>query len=163
TQRPNVASTIPRFLATSATGCPEEITYCTASALYSSVNLRLVLPNVVSLKISVHCGHCLQDRERSRPLPAKHPIADHHATPRPAPSGIPTTTPSPQGYCVVGLLLVTASMRSFGRRLARLVARAMLGSPLLRWYPIEVLRSVAKTAGPLPVRAWWASSRSVTS
>src|SRR6266498_2615498 len=31
-----------------------------------------------------------------------------------------------QGYCVVGLLLVTASMRSCGRWLARLVARAML-------------------------------------
>src|SRR6266536_4019622 len=30
-----------------------------------------------------------------------------------------------QGYCVVGLLLVTASMRSCGRWLARLVARAM--------------------------------------
>src|SRR6266568_8183781 len=38
-----------------------------------------------------------------------------------------------QGYCVVGLLLVTASMRSCGRWLARLVARAMLVSPLLRW------------------------------
>ena len=59
-----------------------------------------------------------------------------------------------QGYCVVGLLVVTASMRSFGRRLARLVARAMLVSPLLRWYPMAVLRSVANTAGPLPVRAW---------
>src|SRR6266508_2750181 len=41
--------------------------------------------------------------------------------------------PFPQGYCVVGLLLVTASMRSCGRWLARLVARAMLVSPLLRW------------------------------
>jgi hypothetical protein len=57
-----------------------------------------------------------------------------------------------QGYCVVGLLLVTASMRSLGRWSARLVARAMLGSPLLRWNPIAVLRSVANTAGPLPVR-----------
>src|SRR5689334_12006434 len=47
TQRPNVASTIPRLRATSATGCPEEITYCTASALYSSVNLRLVLPTLI--------------------------------------------------------------------------------------------------------------------
>src|SRR6266540_2022922 len=36
-------------------------------------------------------------------------------------------------YCVVGLLLVTASMRACGRWLARLVARAMLVSPLLRW------------------------------
>src|SRR6266511_6295800 len=59
----------------------------------------------------------------------------------------------PQGYCVVGLLLVTASTRSCGRWLARLVARAMLVSPLLRWKPIEVFRSAAKTAGPLPVRA----------
>src|SRR6266511_2121496 len=58
-----------------------------------------------------------------------------------------------QGYCVVGLLLVTASTRSCGRWLARLVARAMLVSPLLRWKPIEVFRSAAKTAGPLPVRA----------
>jgi hypothetical protein len=58
-----------------------------------------------------------------------------------------------QGYCVVGLVLVTASMRSCGRRLARRVARAMLASPLPRWYPIAVLRSVANTAGPLPVRA----------
>src|SRR6266511_4701634 len=54
-----------------------------------------------------------------------------------------------QGYCVVGLLLVTASMRSCGRWLARLVARAMLVSPLLRWQPIDVFRSVANTAGPL--------------
>jgi hypothetical protein len=68
-----------------------------------------------------------------------------------------------QGYCVVGLLLVTASMRSWGRRLARLVARAMLVSPLLRWYPMAVLRRAAATAGPLPVRAWWASSPRVTS
>src|SRR6266568_2407897 len=68
-----------------------------------------------------------------------------------------------QGYCVVGLFLVTVLMRSCGRWSARLVARAMLDSPLLRWYPIEVLRSVANTAGPLPVRAWWASSRRVTS
>jgi hypothetical protein len=37
-----------------------------------------------------------------------------------------------QGYCVL-VVLVTASMRSWGRRLARLVARAMLGSPLPRW------------------------------
>jgi hypothetical protein len=58
-----------------------------------------------------------------------------------------------QGYCVVGLVLVTASMRSCGRRLARRVARAMLDSPLPRWYPLAVLRSVANTAGPLPVRA----------
>jgi hypothetical protein len=36
-------------------------------------------------------------------------------------------------YCVVGLVLVTALMRSWGRRLARLVARAMLVSPLIRW------------------------------
>jgi hypothetical protein len=28
-----------------------------------------------------------------------------------------------------------------------------VGSPLARWYPIEVFRSVANTAGPLPVRA----------
>ena|SRR5438045_4040377 len=68
-----------------------------------------------------------------------------------------------QGYCVVGLLLVTASMRSLGRRLARLVALAMLVSPLLRWYPMAVFRRTAATAGPLPVRAWWASSRRVTS
>src|SRR5436190_23616340 len=67
------------------------------------------------------------------------------------------------GYCVVGLLLVTASMRSLGRRLARLVALAMLVSPLLRWYPMAVFRRTAATAGPLPVRAWWASSRRVTS
>ena len=38
----------------------------------------------------------------------------------------------PQGYCVL-VGLVTALMRSLGRRLARLVARAMLVSPLLRW------------------------------
>lgn len=38
-----------------------------------------------------------------------------------------------QGYCVVGLLLVTASMRSVERLLARRVARAMLVSPLPRW------------------------------
>jgi len=44
TQFPNVASTIPKFRATSAIGCPEEITYCTASALYSGVNFRRVLP-----------------------------------------------------------------------------------------------------------------------
>jgi hypothetical protein len=37
-----------------------------------------------------------------------------------------------QGYCVL-TVLVTALIRSWGRRLARLVARAMLGSPLLRW------------------------------
>ena len=37
-----------------------------------------------------------------------------------------------QGYCVLGAL-VTALMRSSGRRLARRVARAMLVSPLLRW------------------------------
>src|SRR5262249_51799879 len=81
TQRPNVASTIPRFLATSATGCPEETTYCTASALYSSVNRRLVLPTViVSLKISVHCGHCLQDRERPNPSPPPAP-QEGQATP----------------------------------------------------------------------------------
>jgi hypothetical protein len=72
-KRPNVASTIPRFLATSATGYPEETTYCTASALYSSMNLRLALPTViVSLKISVHCGHCPQDRERSTSYAAEY-------------------------------------------------------------------------------------------
>jgi hypothetical protein len=38
-----------------------------------------------------------------------------------------------QGYCVVGLLLVTASMRSCGRWWTRRVRRAMLGSRLLRW------------------------------
>src|SRR6266511_3456725 len=50
-------------------------------------------------------------------------------------SGMHRNKPGPraQGYCVVGLLLVTASMRSCGRWLARLVARAMLVSPLLRW------------------------------
>jgi hypothetical protein len=37
--------------------------------------------------------------------------------------------------------------------LARLVALAMLVSPLLRWYPMAVLRRTAATAGPLPVRA----------
>lgn len=64
----------------------------------------------------------------------------------------PRSTHARQGYCVVGSLLVTASMRSLGRRLARLVARAMLGSPLLRWYPMAVFRRTAATAGPLPVR-----------
>jgi hypothetical protein len=44
-----------------------------------------------------------------------------------------------QGHCVVGLLLVTASMRSVERLLARRVVRAMLVSPLLRCYPIEVI------------------------
>ncbi|MDZ5447213.1 hypothetical protein U2F26_31635 [Micromonospora sp. 4G57] len=38
-----------------------------------------------------------------------------------------------QGHCVLGLLLVTAVMRSCGQRLARRVARAMLVSPLVRW------------------------------
>ena len=61
--------------------------------------------------------------------------------------------PEPQGHCVLGLLLVTAVIRSCGRRLARRVARAMLVSPLARWNPIAVLRRVAMTAGPLPVRA----------
>src|SRR5262249_60573382 len=51
-----------------------------------------------------------------------------------------------QGYCVAGLLLVMASIRSVERRLARRVARAMLVSPLLRWEPIEVVRSAANTA-----------------
>ena len=37
-----------------------------------------------------------------------------------------------QGYCVLDGL-VTALIKSLGRRLARLVAWAMLGSPLLRW------------------------------
>jgi glutamate/tyrosine decarboxylase-like PLP-dependent enzyme len=37
----------------------------------------------------------------------------------------------------------------------------MLGSPLLRWYPMAVLRSTAATAGPLPVRAWWAFAADV--
>jgi len=37
-----------------------------------------------------------------------------------------------QGYCVL-VALVTALMRLWGRRLARLVARAMLDSPLPRW------------------------------
>src|SRR6266508_2059529 len=59
-----------------------------------------------------------------------------------------------QGHCVVGLLLITALMRSLGRRSAWRVARAMLGWPLLRWYPMAVLRSTAATAGPLRVRAW---------
>jgi predicted MFS family arabinose efflux permease len=58
-----------------------------------------------------------------------------------------------QGHCVLELLLVTAVIRSWGRRLARRVARAMLVSPLARWNPIVVLRRVAMTAGPLPVRA----------
>jgi len=44
----------------------------------------------------------------------------------------PRRTGQGQGYCVL-VVLVTALMRSCGRRLARLVARAMLGSPLLRW------------------------------
>jgi hypothetical protein len=35
-----------------------------------------------------------------------------------------------QGHCVLGLLLITAVIRSCGRRLARRVARAMLVSPL---------------------------------
>jgi hypothetical protein len=48
-----------------------------------------------------------------------------------------------QGHCVLGLLLVTAVMRSCGRWLARRVARAMLVSPLVRWKPIAVLRRVA--------------------
>ncbi|BCB86984.1 hypothetical protein Psuf_042970 [Phytohabitans suffuscus] len=65
---------------------------------------------------------------------------------------LPTPTRA-RGYCVLGLLLVTAVMRSWGRRLARRVARAMLVLPLVRWYPIAVLRRVAITAGPLPVRA----------
>lgn len=38
-----------------------------------------------------------------------------------------------QGYCVIGLVLVTASMRSCGRWLARRVASAMLVAPLVRW------------------------------
>lgn len=38
-----------------------------------------------------------------------------------------------QGHCVLGLLLITAVMRSCGRRLARRVARAMLVSPLAWW------------------------------
>ena len=65
-----------------------------------------------------------------------------------------------QGYCVVGLFLVTvgfpvvtASIRSCGRWLARRVASAMLAAPSIWWYPIEVLRSVANTAGPLRVLA----------
>jgi len=37
-----------------------------------------------------------------------------------------------QGYCVL-VVLVTALIKSWGRRLTRLVARAMLVSPLLRW------------------------------
>lgn len=57
-----------------------------------------------------------------------------------------------QGYCVVGLTLVTASIRSLGRWLAHPVARAMLGSPLLRWNPIAMLRSAANTTRPLRVR-----------
>src|SRR6266498_1456485 len=59
-----------------------------------------------------------------------------------------------QGYCVVGLLLVTASMRSCGRWLARLVARAMLGLRLLGWYPCEVMRWGGNTAGSVSVWAW---------
>jgi hypothetical protein len=66
----------------------------------------------------------------------------------------------PQGYCkvasplvTVGFPVVTAVMRSCGRWLASRVASAMLVAPLTRWYPIEVLRRVANTAGPLPVRA----------
>jgi putative transposase len=39
---------------------------------------------------------------------------------------------TPQGYCVVGLLLVTSSIRSCERWLARRVAWAMLVSPLPR-------------------------------
>jgi hypothetical protein len=65
-----------------------------------------------------------------------------------------------QGYCVVplglftpGFPVVTAVMRSWGRWLASRVASAMLVAPLTRWYPIEVLRRVANTAGPFPVRA----------
>jgi hypothetical protein len=65
-----------------------------------------------------------------------------------------------QGYCVVGLALVVvgfpvvrAVMRSCGRWLASRVASAMLVAPLTWWYPMEVLRRVANTAGPLPVRA----------
>lgn len=64
-----------------------------------------------------------------------------------------------QGYCIVvlslvtvGSLVVTAVMRSWGRWLASRVASAILVAPLMRWYPIEVLRRVANTAGPLPVR-----------
>lgn len=44
----------------------------------------------------------------------------------------PAFTTHAQGYCVLGAL-VTALMRSLGRRLACLVARAMLVWPLLRW------------------------------
>ena len=45
----------------------------------------------------------------------------------------PARHPYRQGHCVVGLLLVTALMRSVERLLARRVARAMLVWPLLRW------------------------------
>ncbi|MFI5897559.1 DUF308 domain-containing protein [Actinoplanes sp. NPDC051513] len=39
----------------------------------------------------------------------------------------------------------------------------MLVAPVVRCQPIAVLRRVAITAGPLPVRAWCRSSRKVTS
>jgi len=85
---------------------------------------------------------------------ARQQVASNH------PSGLaftsfagPSALTRRQGHCVLGLLLVAAVMRSWGRRLARRVARAMLVSPLVWWYPIEVLRRVAMTAGPLPVRA----------
>ncbi|MER7164907.1 hypothetical protein ABT336_02360 [Micromonospora sp. NPDC000207] len=65
-----------------------------------------------------------------------------------------------QGYCLVvspplavGFQVVTASISSCGRWLARRGASAMLAAPAMRWNPIAVLRSVAKTAGPLAVRA----------
>jgi hypothetical protein len=69
------------------------------------------------------------------------------------PDDVPEELHQHQGHCVLGLLLVTAVIRSWGRRLERRVARAMLVSPLARWKPIAVLRRVAMTAGPLPVRA----------
>jgi hypothetical protein len=43
-----------------------------------------------------------------------------------------------QGHCILGLLPVTAVMRSWGRRLARRLARAMLVSPSVRWKPNAV-------------------------
>lgn len=68
---------------------------------------------------------------------------------------------APEAGCVLGLLLVTAVMRSCGRGLARRVAQAMLVSSVVWWEPIAVLRRVARTAGPVPVRAWCRSSGNV--
>jgi hypothetical protein len=106
--------------------------------------------------------HSGTHRIRPHPHPRYRALRLHHPrrTPAPSPPWIVPPAFDVQGYCVVGLplvtaglLVVTASMRSCGRWLACRVAWAMFVAPLVRWYPIEVLRSVAKTAGPFPVRA----------